>query len=114
MLYEVITRFPEPAAQARIADWMMAERSLVERLLGELAGAPLTELYRQWVAARTGAGLDLVLTSEVFSLAVGRTPMLEVLERFVTDYETLAGLYNEAVAEAEVGVYPLHTRNNFV
>lgn len=102
-------RFPEPDAQARIDDWMAAERSLVERLLGELSGAPLTELYRQWVAARTGAGLDLVLTSEVFSLAVGRTPMLEVLERFVTDYETLAGLYNEAVAETDVGVYPLHT-----
>lgn len=105
---DLLACFPEAAAQARITAWMATERALVERLLGELAEAPLTELYRQWVAARTPAGTGLALSSEVFSLAAGRTPMLELLERFVADYEALAGLYNEAVAETDVGVHPLH------
>ena len=100
-------RFPEQAARERVREWVSRERALVESLLGELAGAPLTELYRRWVSARVPGNVRLQLTSEVFSLANGRTPMLELLERFVADYESMASLYNEAVAEAGVGVHPL-------
>lgn len=105
---DVLARFPESAAQKRIRGWMGAERHLVEKLIADLDHAPLTELYRQWVAARVPGGPQLALTSEVFSLADGHTPMLGLLERFAADYEGMSALYNAAVAETDVGVHPLH------
>jgi hypothetical protein len=105
---DLLACFPESAAQARIRDWTAAERNLVEKLLLGLNAAPLTELYRQWVAARVPGGPQLVLTSEVFSLANGPTPMLGLLERFAADYGAMSALYNAAVAETDVGVHPLH------
>jgi len=100
--------FPETSAQGRIDAWLSEERRLVEGLIEELADAPLTELYRRWVAARVPRDTELKLTSELFSLEHGRTPMLALLERFVLDYDEMARLYNESVEEAGVGVHPLH------
>jgi molybdopterin converting factor small subunit len=105
---DLLARFPELEARRRIENWVAEERSLVERLCADLADAPLTELYWRWVEARIPAGTELTLTSDVFSLAKGRTPMVALLERFVADYEQLAGFYNQAVEETDVGVHPLH------
>jgi hypothetical protein len=106
---DLLARFPEPEARRRIEAWVGEERELVDRLCTSLGDAPLTELYWHWVEARTPEGTELTLTSDVFSLGQGRTPMIALLERFVADYEQLAGLYNEAVDETDVGVHPLHT-----
>jgi hypothetical protein len=113
--------FPAAESQRRLAEWFAAEEALVERLLEELAGGMLVDLYGRWMSAHlardAGAGgsarqrgrIGLDLTSRLFACggAAAGPDLDEPLEAFVRDYPLAAGLYNQAVAETQSRLHPL-------
>lgn len=107
-LENLLEVFPEAAAQQRIRDWFAAESALLAGLLSRHANGPLVELYRAWVRHHLPDGVDVRLTSELFSpAALADTARRRPLELFVSRYPDCAALYNEAVAETHCGLKPL-------
>ena len=110
---DLLRAFPAAASRRRVGEWLDAEQARVELLLGELAGAPLVELYRRWLGEHLPESIGLDLTSRLFSCAAPpasadeRGPGTRLMDVFLTDYDRAAGLYNEAVAETGVRLRPL-------
>ncbi|MBN2452268.1 MAG: hypothetical protein JXR77_17920, partial [Lentisphaeria bacterium] len=106
---DLLERFPQAEAQARIRAWFAEEEAALEpRLAGE-PSLPLTTLYRDWLQRHLPPGVGLCLTSE---LLAPQRPAAEhaLLALFLEHYEEAAGAYNAAVQESRVGIAPLHLR----
>ena len=95
---DMAERFPGASARARSAEWIAREETLLDELLGRLAGGRLVDLYRAWMKQRLGEAVRLDLTSSFFALGAdaGRTKMMEL---FLADYDKAAALYNQAITD---------------
>jgi len=100
--------FPQADSQQRLGEWFDREEALVARLLKECSGGRLVDVYRRWLGEYLGDEVVLDLTSSLFACGADpdRTALMEV---FLSDYDLAAGLYNEAVEGASVGLHPLNT-----
>ncbi len=101
------TRLPDPGPQERIAAWFAAERERLGGLLTRFADARLVDLYRGWMSEHLDGAAALAMTGELLGLSDGGLRMLAL---FTRNYDTAAGLYNEALAETDVGLRPLETK----
>lgn len=99
-------RFPDADAHERIDAWFTAERRRVDALLAD--GGDLVGLYNRWLDAYLHTNAELHRTSRLFALD-GDPHRRQLLELFTRDYDTAAGLYNQAMDEADLGLHPLHT-----
>jgi len=115
-LHEIIDRaesnmlatFPAANCRRRIADWLAAQRSLLDRILGDCSGGQLTDVYHRWLAECAGNGLSLDLTSKLF--ACGASPdQTALLELFTRQYDRAAAIYNRAIDETRVPLHALRT-----
>jgi len=100
--------FPQRDSQRRLGEWFDREQRLVEQFLSRCARAGLVDVYRRWLERCVGGGTALDVTSSLFSCRPGPTGAA-LLEVFLKDYDLAAGLYNEAIAETDVGLHPLKT-----
>ena len=104
---DMLRCFPDAGARGRLEAWFAAERARVDRLIARHAGDRLVELYRGWMAAQVGEGVEVGAASALLACGADetRTALLEV---FLRDYDRAAGLYNQAVAAAD-GLRKLRT-----
>ncbi len=102
-------RFFEPGPRRRIADWFQQETARLEEQIRRCAEGRLVELYRRWMRPFVGGGLSIRLTSDLLGVP-DQPERLTLLERFCRDYDTAAGLYNQAIEQTDVGLRPLKTR----
>jgi len=110
---DTLHSFPARASQERANEWFDRERSLVERLLGELSGGRLVDLYERWLAEHLlhwGRSVRLDLTSRLFACDKPDAPGLRLVRPFVADYYAAAGMYNDAIAETNMALRPLDTK----
>ena len=110
---DTLHSFPARASQDRANEWFDRERSLVERLLSELSGGRLVDLYERWLAAHFlhwGRSVRLDLTSRLFAFDQPDAPGLRMVMPFVADYYAAAGMYNDAIAETNMAMRPLDTK----
>jgi len=107
---DVLERFPSRQSHERVEAWFADERKLLERLLERHAGGRLVELYKDWLARylADAPNVELAFTSQLMACGTGGcgTPLMEL---FTRDYETAAGLYNQALAETDSMLRPLRT-----
>ncbi len=108
--------FPAKASQERANEWFDRETAMVERLLGELSGGRLVDLYERWMGkhlahfSHLGASVRLDLTSRLFACDQAEAPGLRLVGPFVADYAAAAGMYNDAIAETNMAMRPLDTK----
>lgn len=107
---DMLRSFPAEASRRRTAEWFDRETALVERLLDELPGGRLVDLYARWMAEHLTGPVSLDLTSRLFACERPDAPGLRLVRPFITDYSRAAGLYNEAIAETNVPLRPLDTK----
>lgn len=107
---DCLRRFPEQTATDRAKGWFARERQRLAYLL-DAAGsdAYLTDLYDRWLGEYIREEVRIARGSELFGLD-GDPQRRAVLELFLRDYDTAAGLYNQAVRDTDVGLHPLHTK----
>ena len=103
---DMLRAFPGPDAQSRLGEWFSGETGRLEGWLREHADGTLVDLYRTWLGHYVGKSVALDLASSLFACPSGNgtDPLLAA---FLTDYDTLAGLYNEAIAETDTKLRPL-------
>ncbi len=100
-------RFPAPACQERLRDWFGREQRLLERMIVSHAGGRLVELYGDWLGGYVGGdGVAVGFSSDLFAVGAN-ADRTAVLEAFTRDYDTAAGLYNEALDETHSRLRPL-------
>jgi len=110
---DTLGSFPARASQDRANEWFDRETALVERLLSELSGGRLVDLYERWLAAHLlhcGRSVRLDLTSRLFACDKPDAPGLRLVRPFVADYAAAAGMYNDAIAETNMALRPLDTK----
>jgi hypothetical protein len=102
--------FPDADAQSRVEQMFHVEHSRAETLLADHAAGTLTELYAAWMSPYCPPPVELDAASSLFALDADpcRTALLEV---FLRDYDAAAGLYNEAISSANVGLRTLRIRD---
>ncbi|NBB94563.1 MAG: hypothetical protein GVY16_02375, partial [Planctomycetes bacterium] len=106
---DCLRRFPDKPCRERTAAWFARERQRLELLLEACgADARLPDLYERWLGEYVRDDASLRRASHLFALN-GDPQRLAVLEAFLRDYDTAAGLYNQAMTETDVGVHPLRT-----
>jgi hypothetical protein len=100
--------FPQADSQRRLAGWFGDQRRRLDELLRRRADGRLADLYGDWLGECVGEPVGRDVTSRLFAVGAGpdRGALAEV---FLRDYARAAALYNEAVAETDVGVRPLRT-----
>jgi len=104
---DMLGAFPDTASQARLREWLAAERERLNHLLAECATAGLVDLYRAWMGGHLYAhDVDLALTSSLFATG-GDPARVALLDVFVADYERASSLYNEALAETDADLRAL-------
>ncbi len=105
---DCLASFPATDSQARLTTWFDTERRRLDALLATHAGNSLVDLYRDWLGAHLPDDITIDTAGTLFAL--GRDPaQLALLDRFITDYDAMAGLYAEAMAEGDNGLHALHT-----
>jgi hypothetical protein len=110
---DTLRSFPARASQGRANEWFDRETALVERLMGELSGGRLVDLYERWMGehlSHWGQSVRLDLTSRLFACNQPDPPGLRLVRPFVADYAAAAGMYNDAIAETKMALRPLDTR----
>jgi len=110
---DTIESFPARASRDRANEWFDREAALVERLLGELSGGRLVDLYERWLAAHLshfGPSVRLDLTSRLFACDRPDAPGLRLIRPFVNDYAAAGGMYNDAIAETGMSLRPLEAK----
>ena len=107
---DILHVFPDAAAQSRVKQWFEVERGRAEALLADHVDGMLTQLYAAWMSPYCPPPVELDAASSLFALDAdpSRTALLEV---FLRDYDAAAGLYNEAVDFADVGLRTLRTQD---
>ncbi len=102
--------FPGRKARTRIGRWLAPQRRLLDDLLDEFSAGRLVDLYAAWMRETLGPDAGLDLTSSLFHIEGDRSPDgFALLQAFLTDYDRLAGLYNQALAETASALRPLKT-----
>lgn len=102
-----LERFPQPDAHQRIRGWFSTEFQIVDGILAR-ADDSLCDVYAQWLAKYVSSTAVIDRSSSLF--APGADPHRDALiELFLRDYDTAAGLYNQALAEVDLGLHPLDT-----
>ncbi len=94
--------FPSPESLARTDAFFKQEREFLDRFYRDHPGAMLTDLYAEWMK-RHLPGQDIRLSSAQFA---GDPHVL--LRAFLSRYDTLAPLYNQAIAETRSSLTPLN------
>ncbi len=110
---DTLHSFPAKASQERTNEWFDRETALVERLLGELSGGRLVDLYERWMGehlSHWGSSVRLDLTSRLFACDKPDAPGLRLVKPFIVDYAAAAGMYNDAIAETNRAMRPLDTK----
>jgi hypothetical protein len=110
---DTLHSFPARASRERANEWFDRETALVERLLGELSGGRLVDLYERWLAEHLRhrrPSVRLGLTSRLFACDQPDAPGLRLVRPFVADYAAAAGMYNDAITETNMPMRPLDTR----
>ena len=110
---DTLGSFPASASRERANAWFDRETALVERLLGELSGGRLVDLYVRWMGehlSHCGQSVRLDLTSRLFACDKLDSPGLRLVRPFVADYAAAAGMYNDAIAETNMPMRPLDTK----
>jgi hypothetical protein len=102
-----VRAFPDADAQRRLLAWFAEERARVQRLIDDMPSGTLDGLYEAWLRGRLTGTVRIARTTELFALG-GDPCQTRLLELFTRDYDRAAGLYNRAVAEADVSLHPLH------
>ena len=107
---DMLACFPDTAAQSRVREWFHVEQARAETLLADHADGMLTKLYAAWMSPYCPSPVELDAASSLFALDADpcRTALLEA---FLRDYDAAAGLYNEAVASADVGLRTLRIKD---
>lgn len=104
-----LERFPAKISRRRTRDWFAAETRRAERLLETCAEGTLPDLYRLWMGEHLPPDTPMDLAGRRF--AFGQSPDRDALVKlFLRDYDLAAGLYNQAVREADVGVHELDVK----
>ena len=104
---DTLRAFPAADCRRRTEEWFDAEDARLAGWLTDHAAGKLVDVYAAWLGHYLGASDRLELTSDFFAGGLqGGDPLLDA---FLTDYDHLAGLYNEAVAETDVKLRPLKT-----
>ncbi len=98
--------FPSSQSRARLTAWFGTQRHTMEQLIEMHHGQSLDALYRTWMMQRVPDNATIRLTSDAFTLGV-HPDQLALLNHFVTDYTTLADLYDEAMREGNTGQHSL-------
>ncbi len=106
---DCLQKFPATDSQLRTREWFSAERARLDRLIVHCENGSLVDLYKTWLGEYLGDSIKLDVTSNLFSLN-GPPERFELLGLFLRDYETTAALYNQALAESNVGLHPLRIR----
>ncbi len=106
---DCLEKFPQEDSRKRSREWFAAETHRVDRLIESCGDGSLADLYRRWLREYLGDAVRLDATSSLFSLAADR-PKTVLLEVFLRDYATVAGLYNQAVTETDVGLHKLQIK----
>ena len=101
------TAFPAAQSRQRVDAWLDAQEARRDRLLAEVGDGSLAELYRRWLG-ETAEGVEIDTASGLLATGADATGTA-LLEVFCRAYDDAAGLYNEALAETEVGLRPLAT-----
>jgi hypothetical protein len=101
-------RFPAADSQQRLAAWFDAEEQRLEALLHMHRDGTLVDIYRHWLTAHVGEAVAINTASKLFALD-NSPDQLALLDRFVTDYDVMASLYADAMAEGDNGLHPLQT-----
>jgi hypothetical protein len=103
---DMLRSFPAASSVAATKEWFASQelqlnawlKSGVERLI---------DIYTRWIKSSVSGGAATALASRLFALEPGHRT--ELLELFTRDYELLAGLYNQALHESQLGLRPLNT-----
>ena len=107
---DCLEKFPQEDSRARSREWFAAETHRMERLIESCGDESLADLYRRWLGEYLGDAVSLDATSSLFSLAAD-CPKTALLEVFLRDYATVAGLYNRSVTETDVGLHKLQIKH---
>jgi hypothetical protein len=106
---DCLRRFPDADSQTRTREWFDREAQRINYLLDATdTKTTLTDFYNRWLEEYLRGEVSLRRASELFALD-GDPQRRAVLEIFLRDYDQAAGLYNQAMKDADVGVHPLHT-----
>ncbi|MHC4294296.1 MAG: hypothetical protein ACYSTL_01780 [Planctomycetota bacterium] len=101
--------FPQADSQEQLREWFTREEKLVERLLRQCAEGKLVDLYRRWLGEYLDADrVTLDVTSSLFAIGAD-SAQARLMKAFCSNYDHLAGLYNEAIAETSLDLRPLDT-----
>lgn len=101
---DVHQAFPSAQSRRRTDQWFARETARLEAMLDEYAGGRLVELYTRWLGQHVPADVQIDLASSLLKdFTVG--PAAALLNAFLTGYDKLAGLYNDAIVESGA---PLH------
>ncbi len=107
---DMLRTFPQADCGRRINDWFDREQAAVDAIMAR-GPCTLAELYRQWLGHHLGEAIPVGMTSQLFGVQAaqrGDCPC-ELLELFLRDYDTMSGLYNEAIERSRLGLRPLRT-----
>lgn len=105
------TTFPDPAARQRIKAWFDDEHQVMERLVQQCQGSSLVQFYREWLGHHLSDRVTFSVTSGFLNTTSANALSLpRIFEQFLTDYDTMAGLYNKAVTTTDVGLNTLSTK----
>ncbi len=96
--------FPRKKARQRLKSWFDQEDARVKELLRDYEAGTLVDLYRAWMSAHLSKNVKISATSELLSSDKPNMPNHELLEVFLSNYEAVAALYNEAVQETASGL----------
>lgn len=104
---DCLERFPQGDAHQRIRGWFSTEFQIVDGICAR-AEDSLCDVYAQWLAKYVSSTATIDRSGSLF--APGADPHRDALiELFLRDYDTAAGLYNQALADVDLGLHPLDT-----
>ena len=109
--HDMRTRFPSQPSQDRIGKWFASERGLLADLVSRHLGGSLVDLYHDWMAGYLAKEprVSIELSSDL--LAIGADPgATGLLDSFVSRYDEVVAIYNEAMTESDTGLHILDTK----
>jgi hypothetical protein len=102
---DMLRSFPAAASVAATKEWFAVQELQLNAWL-QSGAERLTDIYARWIE-KSVSGAVAARVSGLFALEPG--PSIELLELFTRDYDLLAGLYNQALHESQLGLRPLKT-----
>ncbi len=99
--------FPDDDSRRRLDEWFQGELKFVRRLLKRHSEGRLADVYADWLGRHCGRSVRPDATSNLFATGAD-SPGTSMLAVFCKDYQTAAGLYNEALEQTGSKLRPLH------